>query len=88
MIGPILLLAAGVVAGFAVSGLGGAVGGALIALTMLMAIVVAASSWVSSIGRHLDPADARRLAPCPPGFSRLCELAYRRLDRPQNPEMP
>lgn len=78
MIGPLVLIAAFVVAGALTAGWGGAVGAGLVGLAFVGAIAAGAAFWSQSIGRHLSPESAWRHAPRPPGFARLCDAVYRR----------
>ena len=81
MIGPLALLVAGAAVGAAAGGLAGLVGGLLIAVGVIAAVAAGAAIWAQQIGSAMDPADARALAPCPPGFSAICARVYRRLER-------
>ncbi len=79
MIGPVVLLVAGVVAGSLSGGLPGAVTGALLALFITGAVAAGASIWAQQIGSVMIAEDARDNAPCPPGFGRICARIYDRL---------
>jgi uncharacterized protein (DUF58 family) len=85
MYGPLILLIALTVAGALSGGWAGAVVGAGVAVLVTLAVVAMAAAWANRIGRLLDPEDARRLTPRPPGFGPLCDAVVRRtLDSPRN----
>lgn len=78
MIGPILLVLAGGVAGWFSGDWAGAVAGAAVGLLITFGVAGAAAWWAAQVGRTLDPATARAMAPRPPGFGTLCDAVYRR----------
>ncbi len=78
MIGPLVLLVAGGVAGWFSGRWAGTVGGILVALVVTLGVAGAAAWWVSQVGRTLEPAVAWEVAPRPPLFGRLCDAVYRR----------
>ncbi|MDP8958408.1 MAG: hypothetical protein M3N51_04230 [Actinomycetota bacterium] len=78
MIGPVALLIVALVVGAGLGGTGGALGGLLAAVGLIGSVALGALTWAQRVGRFLEPAEARRLAPCPPGFSRLCQAVYGR----------
>lgn len=77
--GPVVVILMGLVGGWLLNGLGGALGGVVATLGLIGASMAAMVLWAQRIGRLLPADQARRLAPCPPGFSRLCEVVYRRM---------
>ena len=79
MIGPILLVVAGGVAGGLTGDWAGAVAGALAGVLVTFGVAAAAAWWAAQVGRALDPASARAVAPRPPGFGPLCNAVYRRV---------
>ena len=79
VIGPLLLLAALTVAGALSGGWAGAVVGAGVAVLVTLAVAAMAATWADRIGRLLDPDEARRLAPRPPGFGPLCDAVVARV---------
>ncbi len=78
MIGPVLVTAVSLIAGALTGGLGGLAAGLLIAIGINVAVAAGAAIWASQIGSILELEDARANAPCPPGFSRLCDAIYSR----------
>jgi hypothetical protein len=78
VIGPILLMVAGGVAGGLTEGWPGAVAGVALAVFVTFGVAAAAAWWAGHIGRSLDPATAWALAPRPPLFGALCDAVYRR----------
>ncbi len=78
MTGPLALAAAGIAAGAVAGGWGGAAGGLLMAALLTLTVAIGAAVWAQRIGVHLEVADARATAPCPPGFGRLCRYVYDR----------
>jgi len=78
MIGPIVIVTAAVVAGALSAGWAGAVGAGLAALALVGAVAVGALTWARRIGSLLDPEEALRHAPRPPGFGRMVDAIYRR----------
>jgi hypothetical protein len=85
VIGPLLLLAAGGVAGWFSGGWPGAAAGMLAAGVITLGVAVAAAWWVSQVGRFLEPAVAWEVAPRPPLFGGLCDRVYRRVLRIGDP---
>ena len=78
VIGPVLLVVAGGVAGWFTGDWPGVAAGAGVGLLTTFGVAAAAAWWASQVGRTLDPATARAVAPRPPGFGPLCEAIYRR----------
>ena len=78
MIGPIVLVVAGGVAGWFSGDWPGAVAGAAVGLLVTFGVAGAAAWWAAQVGRMLDPATAQEVAPRPPGFGPLCDAVYRR----------
>ena len=78
MIGPIVLVVAGAVAGWFSGDWAGAAAGAGVGLLVTFGVAAAAAWWAAQIGRTLDAATAREVAPRPPGFGSLCDAVYRR----------
>lgn len=78
MIGPIVLVLAGGIAGWFSGDWAGAVAGAAAGLLVTFGVAAAAAWWAAQVGRTLDPAAARAAAPRPPGFGPLCDAVYRR----------
>jgi hypothetical protein len=78
MIGPIVLVVAGGVAGWFSGDWAGAVAGAAVGLLITFGVAGAAAWWAAQVGRTLDAATARAVAPRPPGFGPLCDGVYRR----------
>ena len=85
MIGPIVLLIAGAVAGWFSGRWAGLAAGALVAGLVTFGVAAAAAWWAGQVGRGLEPEEARRLAPRPPGFGPLCDAIYRRALRAGQP---
>lgn len=84
MKGPVVVVLVGLVGGWILDGLGGALAGLVSTLGLIGASMAAMVLWAERIGRLLPADQARRLAPCPPGFSRLCEVVYERM-LPESP---
>jgi hypothetical protein len=78
VIGPIVLVAAGGVAGWFTGDWPGAVAGAAVGVLVVFGVAAAAAWWAAQVGRSLDVETARQVAPRPPGFGPLCEAVYRR----------
>ncbi|MBM3694737.1 MAG: hypothetical protein FJW79_02200 [Actinobacteria bacterium] len=78
MLGPLILVSAGVVAGWLTGSWAGAVAGGAAGLLVTFGVAAAAAWWAAQVGRLLDPKTAREVAPRPPGFGRLCAAVYRR----------
>ncbi|MCU0281350.1 MAG: hypothetical protein MUE66_05900 [Acidimicrobiia bacterium] len=78
MIGPVVLVLAGGIAGWFSGDWAGAVAGAAVGLLVTFGVAGAAAWWSAQVGRTLDPATARAVAPRPPGFGPLCDAVYRR----------
>jgi len=78
MIGPIVLVVAGGVAGWFSGAWAGAVAGAGVGLLITFGMAAAAAWWAAQVGRSLEPEEALRVAPRPPGFGPLCDAVYRR----------
>jgi len=78
VIGPIVLVVAGGVAGWFSGDWPGAVAGAAVGLLVTFGVAGAAAWWAAQVGRMLDPATAQAVAPRPPGFGPLCDAVYRR----------
>jgi hypothetical protein len=85
VIGPVVLLVAGGVAGGLTGGWPGAVAGVMVAGLVTLGVAGAAAWWASTVGRTLDPAVAREVAPRPPLFGALCDAVYRRALRETEP---
>jgi hypothetical protein len=79
MYGPIILLVALTVAGALSGGWAGAVVGGGVAVLVTLAVAAMAAAWADRIGRLLEPEDARRLTPRPPGFGPLCDAVVDRV---------
>jgi hypothetical protein len=79
VIGPLLLLAAGGIAGWLGADWAGAAGGMLAAVVVSVGVAGAAAWWAAQVGRALDPAVAWEVAPRPPLFGPLCDAIYRRV---------
>jgi hypothetical protein len=78
VIGPIVLVVTGGVAGWFSGDWAGAVAGAVAGLLVTFGVAAAAAWWAAQVGRTLEPAAARSAAPRPPGFGPLCDAVYRR----------
>jgi hypothetical protein len=78
VIGPIVLVVAGGVAGWFSGDWAGAVAGAAVGLLITFGVAAAAAWWAAQVGRTLDPVQAQEVAPRPPGFGPLCDFVYRR----------
>jgi hypothetical protein len=78
VIGPLLFVIAGGVAGGITGHWAGAAAGVGFALLITLGVAGAAAWWASQVGRTLEPAVAWEVAPRPPLFGRLCEAVYRR----------
>ncbi len=81
MTGPYVLVIVGAAAGALLGGWPGLVAGFIIAIGVVAAVAAGATIWWQQIGAALDPADALAVAPCPPGFSAICNRIYRRPER-------
>jgi len=79
VIGPLVLFVALTVAGALSGGWAGAVVGGTVAVLVTLAVAAMAASWADRIGRLLDPDEARRLTPRPPGFGPLCDAVVSRV---------
>jgi hypothetical protein len=77
--GPVVVVLVGLVGGWLLDGPGGALAGLVTTLGLIGGSIAAMVLWAERIGRLLPADQARRLAPCPPGFSRLCEVVYHRV---------
>jgi hypothetical protein len=87
VIGPIVLVVAGGIAGWFSGDWAGAVAGAFVGVLITFGVAGAAAWWSAQIGRTLEPEAARAAAPRPPGFGPLCEAVYRRaLPIPAEPD--
>ncbi|MBN2113867.1 MAG: hypothetical protein JW785_07060 [Acidimicrobiia bacterium] len=78
MIGPIVLVVAGGIAGWFSGGGAGLAAGVAVALLSTFGVAAAAAWWAVQVGRTLDPETVRQVAPRPPGFGPLCDWVYRR----------
>ena len=78
MIGPIVIVVAAVTAGAFAAGWPGAIGAGLAGLALVAAVAAGAALWARQIGSLLEPDEARRYAPRPPGFGRMVDAVYRR----------
>ena len=78
MIGPILVVVGGVVAGALAGGLAGAGAAGVTGLALVGAVAMAAASWARRIGVLLEPEDAWEMAPRPPLFGGFVDRIYRR----------
>ena len=81
MIGPIVLVLAPTIAGAIDEGGAGAFAGFLVGIGIVMALVAGAALWAARVRDHLDPEEARRLAPRPIGCGRLMDAVYDRVIR-------
>ena len=78
MIGPFVVIVGAVTAGALAAGWAGAVGAGLAGVALVGAVALGALTWARRIGSLLDPEDARRHAPRPPGFGPMVDVIYRR----------
>ena len=78
MIGPIVLIVGFGVAGWLADTTAGLIVGAGMGLLITVAVAAGATWWARSIGSLLEPEDAWKNAPRPPGFKRVCEWVYAR----------
>jgi hypothetical protein len=78
MLGPLVLIVGGGVAGWLSGDWAGAAAGAGVGLLVTFGVAGAAAWWAAQVGRTLDAATAWAVAPRPPGFGPLCDAVYRR----------
>jgi hypothetical protein len=78
VIGPLVLVIGGGIAGWCSGSWAGLAAGIAAALLITFGVAGAAAWWCAQVGRTLEAAAARAMAPRPPGFGPLCDWVYRR----------
>jgi uncharacterized protein (DUF58 family) len=78
VIGPLFLVVAAGIAGWFSGAWAGLAAGVAVAVLVTFGVAGAAAWWAAQVGRTLDAATARAVAPRPPGFGPLCDWVYRR----------